>query len=234
MLTRTAILFFFVTALPLMAVAQTIELPDSLFRSSSQSGSMGIDGIELPMLQPEELIEPLFVTPPATTFREYIEAPAPHDSPLFMELPEVASEFFLHVILLHLSKIDIPGLDEQQAAYRTMLENFYRNLYSGGNYSIPYVPAIANEVSRASMLMGSSGGSGVVVSGCLDPLEAYRRYIQKKRMERARQVIDDFEDNRLPTIEEQTVKKLTLPNLLQETNFDVKVKKDGDNPPFRP
>ena len=176
---RFVILPVLVAAVSTVAVGQTIELPDSLFRSSSGGLHLGLDGKEMPStVVPESTIEPLFLTPPAVTFKDYVEAPASKNSSLFMELPDVPSEFFLHVLLLHLSKVKIPGLDEELEKYRIMLENFNRNLYSGGNYSTPYVPAIIKD-HFGSSVGGVSGNSGLVFSGCLDPVEAYRRYMQR-------------------------------------------------------
>lgn len=234
---RFVILPVLVAAVSTVAVGQTIELPDSLFRSSSGGLHLGLDGKEMPStVVPESTIEPLFLTPPAVTFKDYVEAPASKNSSLFMELPDVPSEFFLHVLLLHLSKVKIPGLDEELEKYRIMLENFNRNLYSGGNYSTPYVPAIIKD-HFGSSVGGVSGNSGLVFSGCLDPVEAYRRYMQQKRLERARQVIKEFEGDELPTRDQtEGLKsvKIKLPDLLKEENFDVKVKADGNNPPYRP
>ena len=211
--------------------AQIIELPDTLFLPSSGDIRLDRNGTELPLSNPEKP-EPLFKIAPAVTFKDYIEAPAA-STPIFAELPDIPSEFFVHVLILHLSKIEIPGLEEKMAQYMLMLDNFNRNLFEGGgDYAPPYVPAIINETSRAAAMFG--GGGGVVVSGCLDPLEAYRRYVQKKRLDRAKQVIDDFEKDDIPVRNETKSLKIPLPDLLKEENFDVKVKSDGDNPPYRP
>ncbi len=234
---RFVILSSLVAVVSTVVVGQTVELPDSLFRSSAGGLHLGLDGKELPStVVPESTVEPLFLTPPALTFKDYVEAPARDNSVLFMDLPDVPSEFFLHVLLLHLSKVEIPGLDEELETYRIMLENFNRNLYRGDNYSTPYVPAIVKDHFGASV-GGLSAGGGLVFSGCLDPVEAYRRYMQQKRLERARQVIKAFEGDELPTRDQTEGAKgvkIKLPDLLKEENFDVKVKKDGDNPPFRP
>lgn len=234
---RFVILSLLVAVVSTVVVGQTVELPDSLFGPSAGGLHLGLGGKELPStVVPEQTVEPLFMTPPAVTFKDYMEAPARSDSPLFMELPDVPSEFFMHVLLLHLSKVKIPGLDEELERYRIMLENFNRNLYGGGNYSTPYVPALVKDHFGASV-GGLSGGSGLVFSGCLDPVEAYRRYMQQKRLERARQVIKEFEGDELPTRDQTEGRKsvkIRLPDLLKEENFDVKVKADGDNPPYRP
>ncbi len=228
----SAIVFlaFLVTTLS----AQVVLLPDSLFNTSFHDEYSDVTGVDKTSIVKDDLSQPLFVVEPALTFKDYIEAPANPTSSFFVDLPDVPSEFWLHVILLHLSREDIPGLAEKLANYNLMLENFNRNLYSGGGYSIPYVAAPYSDVSRMGM-MSTTAGSGVVITGCLDPLEAYRRWVQKKRMERAKQVISDFENDLQPVNNENSAIKLVLPqNLLQENNYDVKIKKDGDNPPFRP
>lgn len=92
---RFVILPVLVAAVSTVAVGQTIELPDSLFRFSSGGLHLGLDGKEMPStVVPESTIEPLFLTPPAVTFKDYVEAPASRNSSLFMELPDVPSEFF--------------------------------------------------------------------------------------------------------------------------------------------
>lgn len=214
--------------------AQTVELPDTLFLPSSTGVRLDRNGIELPkQLIPGETQEPLFKIAPAVTFKDYIEAPVVN-APLFVDLPDIPSEFFLHVLILQLSKIEIPELEENLAQYRLMLDNFNRNLLNGkSDYPPPYTP-ITNEISRAATMFGGGVSSGVVVTGCLDPLEAYRRYMQQKRMERAKQVIDDFERDDMPVNNEKNNIKINLPNLLKENNLDIKTKNDGDNPPYRP
>ena len=58
----------------------------SLFGPSAGGLHLGLDGKELPStVVPEQTVEPLFMTPPAVTFKDYMEAPARSDSPLFME-----------------------------------------------------------------------------------------------------------------------------------------------------
>ena len=75
----------------------------------------------------------------------------------------------------------------------------------------------------------------VVYNGCLDPLEAYRRWVQERRLLRARAIIRDLDE--MPTKEDLKSKKLDIaPTLMQmnDDSYDVKVKSDGDNPPYRP
>lgn len=214
-----------------IATAQTIELPDTLFLPFYKGTKLDQNGAELPQRPISDTPEPLFQVAPAVTFKDYIEAPAIH-SPLFLDLPDIPSEFFIHVLILHLSKAEIPGLDKQMAQYKQMLDNFNRDLLKGGTYAPPYIPAIANDVSRGAVMFGGSGG--IVFSGCLDPLEAYRRHMQKKRLERAKQIIDEFEQGNTPINNDIKSVKIKLPDLLKEDNYDIKVKSDGDNPPYRP
>ena len=61
--------------------------------------------------------------------------------------------------------------------------------------------------------------------------------MQQKRRDRARQVIKEFEGDEWPKLDQTEGRKsvkIRLPDLLKEENFDVKVKADGDNPPYRP
>ena len=217
------------------SVAQTIALPDSLF--SAVRGREVIEEGNLP--QPDaprfSFDEPLFVVPPATTVEDYLTAPDYSNSLLYY-LPEQSSEFFLHVLLLHLSKTKIPELEAEMVVYKTMMKNFNRNLYKGGGYSVPYVPAIVSDVTSVGSSF-ATGSSGVVVSGCLDPIEAYRRWVQDRRLLRARTIIRYLEEGAMPTQEEVLSKELKVSNnLLQmkDDSYDVKVKSDGDNPPYRP
>ncbi|MBO7317122.1 MAG: hypothetical protein J6U43_00165, partial [Bacteroidales bacterium] len=165
----------------------------------------------------------------------YLTAPD-YSNILFEYLPELPSDFFLHVLLLHLSKVKIPGMEAELARYNLMIENFNRNLYEGGSYTVPYVPAIVRDITSVGSSV-VSGGAGVVVSGCLDPLEAYRRWVQERRLLRARKIIRYLEDETLPSKEEMMTKELKVSNnflQMKDDGYDVKVKADGDNPPYRP
>ena len=207
--------------------SQVISLPDTLLSSGGELP------VQLPHLPELSLDNTLFDVAPAVTFEDFVTSIAPYEHS-FYELPELPSEFFLHVLLLHLSKVKIPGLEQELARYGMMLENFHHNLLEGGSYSVPYVPAMAHDHGR-TMMPAASASSGVVVSGCLDPLEAYRRWVQERRLMRARKIIHSLEEPELPRKEEMKAYEIGLPrNLLYEDNYDVKVKLDGDNPPYRP
>ena len=219
----------------MLCEAQTVALPDSLFSVDSALDMTESDN--LPQLDAPRFSfdEPLFVVPPATTVEDYLTAPDYSNSLLYY-LPEQPSEFFLHVLLLHLSKTKIPELEAEMVVYKTMIKNFNHNLYKGGGYSVPYVPAIVSDVTSVGSSF-ATGGSGVVVSGCLDPIEAYRRWVQERRLLRARTIIRYLEEESLPTKEELKSKNLDIaPNFMQmnDDGYDVKVKSDGDNPPYRP
>ena len=209
---------------------QSVVLPDSLF-SGQQSV---VHSSELPhseIVFTPSMSEPLFREAPALTLSDYITAPDQSQS-LFYEFPEMPSEFYMHVLILHLSKVKIPELEAYMARYNLMLENFSRNLLSGGDYKVPYVPAIVSDTHSSTFV--TAGGGAVVYSGTLDPLEAYRRWVQERRLMRAKAIIHNLEEE-LPTREELKMSNVTLPdNLLKEDNFDVKVKQSGDNPPYRP
>ena len=213
--------------------AQTIALPDSLFYVDG----VVIENNELPALNAPHfsLDSPLFEVAPAVTLEDYLTAPDMSDS-FFAYLPVRPSEFFLHVLLLHLSKVKIRGLEAELARYELMLDNFNRNLHKGGGYTVPYVPAIVSDVTSVAQSFVSAG-SGVVVSGCLDPLEAYRRWEQERRLLRAKTIIHTLEDVLLPPKDVTLTQDIKIsPNLWQmnDDDYDVKVKKDGDNPPYRP
>ena len=209
---------------------QSIVLPDRLFVGETLK-EMPDDLVESELYFTLLTNEQLFRTAPAVTFEEYVTAPVSSQS-LFYEFPDMPSEFYLHVLVLHLSKVKIPGLDAEMARYNLMLENFSRNLLRGGNYEVPYVPGIVSETRTASFI---TTGSGIVVSGCLDPFEAYNRWVQERRLMRAKAIIRQLEETPLPTREEMKMSTIKLPdNLLKENNYDVKVKQDGDNPPYRP
>ena len=219
----------------MLCEAQTVALPDSLFSVDSALDMTESDN--LPQLDAPRFSfdEPLFVVPPATTVEDYLTAPDYSNSLLYY-LPEQPSEFFLHVLLLHLSKAKIPELEAEMAVYKTMIKNFNHNLYKVGGYSVPYVPAIVSDVTSVGSSF-ATGGSGVVVSGCLDPIEAYRRWMQERRLLRARTIIRYLEEESLPTKEDLKSKNLDIaPNFMQmnDDGYDVKVKSDGDNPPYRP
>ena len=219
----------------MLCEAQTVALPDSLFSVDSALDMTESDN--LPQLDAPRFSfdEPLFVVPPATTVEDYLTAPDYSNSLLYY-LPEQPSEFFLHVLLLHLSKTKIPELEAEMVVYKTMIKNFNHNLYKVGGYSVPYVPAIVSDVTSVGSSF-ATGGSGVVVSGCLDPIEAYRRWVQERRLLRARTIIRYLEEESLPTKEELKSKNLDIaPNFMQmnDDGYDVKVKSDGDNPPYRP
>lgn len=205
---------------------QSVVLPDTLF--STQIGELPHDNHHFTPI----LNEPLFREAPAMTFEDYITAPT-HSDDLFYEFPEMPSEFYLHVLVLHLSKVKIPGLDAEMARYNLMLDNFSRNLLQGGNYKVPYVPAIVCDTHSSTFI--TAGGGATVYSGYLDPLEAYRRWVQERRLMRAKAIISELEANPLPTRNEMKMAPITLPeNMLQEENYDVKVKQAGDAPPYRP
>lgn len=232
---RLYILLCVLVASAVLCEAQTIALPDTLFGATDSDGTT--DAQELPSLDMPSFTfeEPLFKVAPAVTVEDYLTAPTYSDS-FFQYFPEQPSEFFLHVLLLHLSNIDIPGLDAELARHRLMLDNFNRNLYEGGGYTIPYVPAIVSDVTTIAHSFAAGGGM-VVYNGYLDPLEAYRRWVQERRLLRARAIVRQLEDGTLPTKEELKSKKLDIaPNLMQmnDDSYDVKVKSDGDNPPYRP
>ena len=217
----------------MLCEAQTIALPDTLFGTPDRT--VITDARELPSQDAPQFTfeEPLFRVAPAITVEDYLTAPFYSDS-FFQYFPELPSEFFLHVLLLHLSKIEIPGIEAELARHQLMLDNFNRNLYEGGGYTIPYVPAIVSDVTTIAHSFAAGGGM-VVYNGCLDPLEAYRRWVQERRLLRARAIIRNLED--MPTKEEQKSKQLDIaPNFMQmnDAGFDVKVKSDGDNPPYRP
>ena len=222
--------------MPLVCHGQTITLPDSLFYHYNNNVTDNTDELS-PM--PSSQLSPynaLFEVAPAVTIEDYLTSPDPSLS-LFHYFPELPSEFYLHVLVLHLSKVKIPGLEADLARYALMLENFNRNLYKGGGYTVPYVPAVVSDVTSVAQSFASGGGSGVVVSGCLDPLEAYRRWVQERRLLRARTIIRSLEEHVMPTKEEQEEQNLVVSPALWQFNddsYDVKVKKDGDNPPYRP
>lgn len=196
----------------LWCMGQSVVLPDTLFVASQPDV---VDGVgSLPDAQPQftlDYVDNLFRMVPTAKWDEYAEMPWT-DRSEFTDLPEYCSQFFVHVLLLHLSKIKIAGLDEQLALHNLMLNNFNRNLYDN--------------------LQGPS----VIYSGCLDPVEAYRRWVQKRRLQRAEGIIKFLEDEE-PVLSPKKVssQSFKLPdNLLQENNYDVKVKADGNNPPYRP
>ena len=216
--------------------AQTVVLPDSLFQSTV--ADVVADNNTIPQYDYPQFSfdSQLFEVAPAVKLEDYLTAPDMSDS-FFYDLPELPSEFFLHVLVLHLSKVKIPGLEADLARYSMMLENFNKNLYKGGGYTIPYVPAIVSDVTSVAHSVVNSASGVVVYSGCLDPLEAYRRWVQECRLLRAKAIIHSLENDAMPTKEEQAAQNLSIsPNLLQMTddNYDVKVKKDGNNPPYRP
>lgn len=220
------LLFLLVIAVPL-CYSQVISLPDSLLNTS---GDLPVQQPHVPTLS---LDNTLFEVQPAVTFEDFVTQPASYENP-FYELPEMPSEFFLHVLVLHLSKVKIPGLEAELARYNLMLDNFNRNLLEGGGYSVPYVPAMISDHGR-TMGVSSSSSSGVVMSGCLDPLEAYRKWVQERRLIRARKIIHSLEEDAMPVKSDKKPNEIKLPqNLLIEDNYDVKVKVDGDNPPYRP
>ena len=232
---RLYILLCVLVASAVLCEAQTIALPDSLF--SITQGYDEIEEDDLPQLDGMRFSfdQPLFVVPPATTVEDYLTAPD-YSNILFEYLPELPSEFFLHVLLLHLSKVKTPELEAEMAVYRTMMKNFNHNLYKGGGYSVPYVPAIVSDVTSVGSSV-LSGGAGVVMSGCLDPIEAYRRWVQERRLLRARKIIRYLEDETLPSKEELMQKEFKVSNnflQMKDDSYDVKVKSDGNNPPYRP
>lgn len=196
----------------LWCMGQSVVLPDTLFAASQPDVADGVG--PLPDAQPQftlDYVDNLFRMVPTAKWDEYAEMPWT-DRSEFTDLPEYCSQFFVHVLLLHLSKIKIAGLDEQLALHNLMLNNFNRNLYDN--------------------LQGPS----VIYSGCLDPVEAYRRWVQKRRLQRAEGIIKFLEDEE-PVLSPKRVpsQSFKLPdNLLQENNYDVKVKADGNNPPYRP
>lgn len=192
--------------------AQSVVLPDSLFNASRSAVD---DGLDVPPTDVPhftfDYVDRTFRIAPTTSWDELSDAPWSVQSH-FSDLPEVSSQFFVHVLLLHLSMIKIEGLDEHMAQYNLMLSNFNRNLYD------------------------NLQGPAVLYSGCLDPVEAYRRWVQDRRLQRAKSIIRYLEDD---TPQMSTAKvspsSFKLPdNLLQENNYDVKVKADGNNPPYRP
>lgn len=209
---KLLILLLFVALCSVRSVGQTVVLPDTIF-DASQAGYA--DGREMPQSDyPSftfDYIGESFRVAPGASWDELADMPWA-DKSQFSDLPEVASQFFLHVLLLHLSKIKIAGLDEHMAQYNLMLGNFNRNLYD------------------------NLQGPAVLYSGCLDPVEAYRRWVQERRLKRAKSIIQYLEDD-TPVMSPKKVPESSfkLPdNLLQEDNFDVKVKSAGDNPPYRP
>ena len=223
---RLIVILFSIIAILTPAVAQVIVMPDSLFSKSTNDGEhdSSMRGIDF-----GENVQ-LFKEAPAVTLEDYVTNPYYYETH-FHHMPDYLSEFYVHVMLLHLSKIDVPGLDAHLSRYRVMLENFNHNLLEGGGYEIPYVPAIYSEVRSGNVI---SGGGGIVVTGTLDPFEAYNRWVQERRLMRARQIIGELEQV-TPIREDINATKIVLPtNLLEENNYDVKVKKDGNNPPYRP
>lgn len=212
--------------------AQTVTLPDSLFSAHGVTDDDNLPELDAPRFSFDE---PLFIVPPASTVEEYLTAPD-YSNILFEHFPERPSEFFMHVLLLHLSNVKIPGMEAELARYKLMIDNFNRNLYKGGGYTVPYVPAIVSDVTSVAHSAAHSA-SGVVVTGCLDPLEAYRRWEQERRLLRARTIVRYLEDAPLPSKAELVTKQLNVSdNFLQmkDDGHDVKVKADGNNPPYRP
>ncbi|MBE6307447.1 MAG: hypothetical protein E7084_07335 [Bacteroidales bacterium] len=211
--------------------AQTITLSDTLFAMPNNTE----DVVTLPTERPRFTIDgALFEVAPAVKVEDYLTAPD-YSHSFFDYFPELPSEFFLHVLVLHLSKVKIPGLEADLARYNIMLENFNRNLYEGGGYKVPYVPAIVGDTHSSTFV--TAGGGIVVYSGCLDPLEAYRRWEQERRLLRARKIINFLEDDTPSAIQRDAADNMPIsPNLfnMPDDNYDVKVKKDGDNPPYRP
>lgn len=191
---------------------QSVALPDTLFNASF---GVADNKVDVPQQEPPhftfDYIDRSFRLAPVTSWDELSEMPW-SSQPLFSDLPEVSSQFFVHVLLLYLSKVKIEGLDEYMAWYNMMLQNFNRGLYD-------------NLVSSAALY-----------SGCLDPVEAYRRWAQERRLQRAKGIIQFLEDE-TPAVTSSKISpsSFKLPdNLLQENNYDVKVKSDGNNPPYRP
>lgn len=224
---RQFFVIFLFAIIALSATAQYVVLPDSVF---SQGDIMN----ELPELPTTSTnyLEPLFRATPAVTLDDYVVSPSPSQS-YFYDLPETPSQFYMHMLVLHLSRIDVPGLEEEMARYNLMLENFTGNLYSGGGYTLPYVPSIYSDTRSSTFV--SAGGGFTVYSGCLDPLEAYRNWVQERRLMRAKAIIRDLEGYQPLDPAAVEPSSLKLPdNLLQENNYDVKVKKSGDDPPYRP
>lgn len=205
---RLLILLFCTALCCVRAVGQTVVLPDTIFGTPDNrldTPPSGHPGFTF------EHIDESFRIAPGASWDEIAEMPWVEESH-FSDLPEVASQFFVHVLLLHLSKIEIAGLDESMAQYNLMLQNFNRNLYDNLH------------------------GPAVLYSGCLDPVEAYRRWVQERRLQRAKSIIRYLEDD-TPVMSSKSVpaSSFQLPdNLLQESNYDVKVKLAGDNPPYRP
>lgn len=232
MLRQLLVILTMIAISALLCQGQHIVLPDTVFDAyKSDNISDFTSGKDLIPIQP--LTDPLFQEAPAVSLEDYVVAPDRTQS-LFYEFPEMPSEFYLHVLVLHLSKVKIPGLEAEMARYNLMLENFSRNLLQGGNYTVPYVPAIVTD-TRAATLISSGGGGGVVVSGTLDPFEAYNRWVQERRLMRAKSIIREFESLPVPKEEDLKMSTILLPdNLLQENNYDVKVKQAGDDPPYRP
>ena len=225
---RLIVILLFVAALFTRVVAQVVVMPDSLFvhSTSDTDNNRLLRGVEL-----GDNVQ-LFKEAPAVTLEDYVTTPYYHETH-FHYMPDYVSEFYVHVMLLHLSKIEILGLDAQLAQYSVMLDNFHHNLLQGGSYDIPYVPAIYGE-THSGFVTGGGGGAGVVFSGTLDPFEAYNRWMQERRLMRARKIIRELEQI-APIKEEVNATKIALPaNLLEETNYDVKVKQAGNNPPYRP
>lgn len=229
---RTSLLILlFLTIASLHCVAQYIALPDSVLSSSVVSDEVVIETPEATGA-PALYYDPLFREAPAVNLEDYLTSPI-HAQSLFYDLPELPSEFFIHMLVLHLSKADVPGLEEEMAMYNLMLENFTKNLYEGGSYSVPYVPAVYGDTHSSTFV--TAGGGATLYSGTLDPLEAYRKWVQDRRLMRARSIIKELEAPTMTSQPEVSPSSVTLPgNLLQENNYDVKVKKDGDNPPYRP
>lgn len=191
---------------------QSVVLPDSLFDVSHSAVGDKIDApqSDVPRFTFDYLDE-AFRVAPTVAWNELSDAPWSAQTH-FSDLPEVSSQFFVHVLLLHLSKVKIEGLDEHMAQYNLMLKNFNRGLYE------------------------NLRGPAVLYSGCLDPVEAYRRWVQERRLSRAKSIIRYLEDD-TPSMTASKVSpsSFRLPdNLLQENNYDVKVKADGNNPPYRP
>lgn len=226
---RLLLITLLVTLLAPVCHSQTIALPDILFAVPTIAGDVAphrpVQGVEMR--------DVLFEVAPAVTFEDYVTNPHRQES-LFHEFPELPSEFYFHVLLLHLSKANVPGLQASMSRFKVMLDNFNRNLLQGGGYVTPYVQAIYSDTRGISM-MGRSGSAGLVVSGTLDPLEAYRRWVQERRLMRARNIIRQLEELPAQYSAEPPLGKVVLPaNLLEETDYDVKVKQDGNNPPYRP
>ncbi len=213
-----------------ISFGQSITLPDSIFSipSSEQDVIYGDDipDIVIPFDKPQFLEQD--VSPFDNSMIDLVYSPQ-----FFNYLPDAVSEHLVHVLLLHLSKIDIPGLEEHMLWYNTMLDNFSRNLYSGGGFTFPYNSPIFSDTHSSTFI--TAGGGFVVYNGCLDPVEAYRRWLQQKRLKRAGEVIRTIEEMPTRATTTQGMPAISLPdNLLNETNYDVKVKLDGDNPPYRP